>query len=293
MGRKDEQIKALWDRYKQAVELAVDRTAERDEARAEVERLNRYADAATARADMAEAEASHWVHLLEGANGAVERVRAERDEAWDQLARYSKLPPLADGEEYASVGWWRGLDDAERERWEWQYTWDSQRRNNGIEPSPADDDRDHILVVRAKPPRPTPEPPAVEVGQWFKGPVSGAPHIVRDVGPPVHFQNWAGVWGGEVWVPTTEFASWGRCEPPTVAIKARDMEAGMVEAETGGMVYETRLAYTDSVTGEIIAMQVWWEDERYDLRLRRPDALYSIKVESLPDGWQPSGEGDR
>ena len=87
--------------------------------------------------------------------------------------------------------------------------------------------------------------------------------------------------------------SWPLCEPPTVAIKARDLRAGMVEAETGRVVYETRLAYTDSVTGEIIAMQVWWEDERYDLRLRRPDALYSIKVESLPDGWQPSGEDDR
>lgn len=143
MGRKDDRIKKLERSRDDWIGQYERVCAGRDEARAEVERLNRYADAATARADMAEAEASHWVHLLEGANGAVERVRAERDKAWDDLARYSKLPPLADGEEYASVGWWRGLDDAERERWEW-------RSVDGCGPwwtnQSGADDCEHIVV---------------------------------------------------------------------------------------------------------------------------------------------------
>ena len=110
-----------------------------------------------------------------------------------------------------------------------------------------------------------PEPPAVEVGQRCE-------HTL------------AHRYGSNVWCPwCVRFIA--------VQIKASDLKAGMVEHGTGRMVASHQHFAPIMVDGKAVAVRpLWkgtWKGGNIDPWVA-PDALYSITVESLPDGWQPS-----
>ena len=69
-----------------------------------------------------------------------------------------------------------------------------------------------------------------------------------------------------------------------VQIKARDLRAGMVEAETGRRLGSA--AYWSLSDGTAVAVLASWLGT--DTERVAPDALYTIRTESLPDGWAPS-----
>lgn len=99
MGRKDERIRTLEKRLRWALE-------DRDKAEVEVERLKSIVARRVGRLDAAIIRAKLEAERDE-ARAEAEALLAEVDlinQRWTaELARYSKLPPLADGEEYKHV----------------------------------------------------------------------------------------------------------------------------------------------------------------------------------------------
>lgn len=161
------------------------------------------------------------------------------------------------------------------------------------------DDHYRRGVPASKPESVESTPVPVEVGQWRADTVS--PYVVVEVEPRVHVfgakvwtRRWLDGLHPRLWMSERTVLLCPVIEPPTVSVKARDLVAGMVEAGTGRVAYYlTASDRTEGDDGTIYALRPWWRRRDMANNARHdgwvdPDALYPIRVDSLPDGWAPS-----
>lgn len=208
MGEK-QRLRAALDVERGACNRLMD-TA--DELRAEVARLLRENEALQSSEAESRAEVERMWGNVKALEVAVDANLATIADLRAELARYDV--PLADGESLRTVGGWRALSDAERERWEWTLTGE-RRYGRWYTGDPPRFSVDCILIVRERVPAAPPEPPKVKAGQWIRPSSSDVRYLVASVGASnvslVGFDD-----DGEIQVcniPHLSVASWPLCGP--------------------------------------------------------------------------------